>query len=156
MFALVAQAPRGMREDDRTALTVMTIISVVAGLLGLVCAILNIVAGIRNLNFRSRTLGLVALFSNIPGLVVIHCWYFTVGMAIYGLIVYFDRNVVRAFEMAAEGVPPEEILETFSTRRRFRRRRQDDDDYDRQDERPLRSVEDSREDPDENNRFRSR
>ena len=155
MFAMVSLDKRPINNDAQTPLTIMMVIMITAGLLGLTCGILNIIAGIRSLKFRGRTLALVALFSNIPGLVVIHCWYFTVGIAIYGLIVFFDKDVIRAFEMGEKGVSPEDILEEFRFRRRPRRRRYEEDE-DWEEDQPRRPAADSRDEPDDRDRFRYR
>ena len=38
-----------------------------------------------------------------------YCSVFSIGMLIYGLIIYLDRNVKRAYEMAEQGMTPDQI-----------------------------------------------
>jgi len=95
------------------------------GLMFLVCGILNAVAGVRVMAFRNRVLGLVALFSNVLVLMSCYCAITAIGMMIYGLIVLFNSEVARAFEMVSRGATPDEAI------RRYTPRYGDDrDDYD--------------------------
>jgi hypothetical protein len=131
MFAMVAMDKRGMRQNDQTTFTVMTIIFGVIGLLILAVGVLHVVAGIRCLKFRGRVLALVALFCNLVALPTGYCSIFALGMAIYGLVVMFDADVIRGFELGEQGVEPEQILIECAPRHtyRSRRRRRPEDDY---------------------------
>jgi hypothetical protein len=90
-----------------------------------IVGIFNVVAGYRVMTVRNRVLGLVALFSNILALMTGYCAVTAIGMMVYGLIVMFQPDVGRAFEMVARGATPEEAVRRFT-------RRYDDvrDDYD--------------------------
>jgi hypothetical protein len=138
LFALISldKGNRGAhaRKEDEMILTVLSVVYVVLGLMALTAGLLNLIAGIRGLKFRGRTFGLVALFSNLLCLFTVYCAPTSLGLMIYGLIVYFNRDVARAFELAADGVPPEEIRRRFDRGRdRYRDDYEDDsdDDYDR-------------------------
>jgi hypothetical protein len=86
---------------------------------------LHAIAGFRVMAFKNRVLGLVALFSNTLLLFTCYCAVTAIPMMIYGLIVLFQSEVGRAFEMVAAGSTPEEAI------RRFTRHYGDErDDYD--------------------------
>lgn len=131
MFAMMNMAPppgqQGPNSSDAAVLSAMSVVYVVLGLVVLMAAILNIVAGIRSLSFRNRTLALVALFSNVAPLFTCYCLPTSLGVMIYGLIVFFQSDVARAFQLVAEGVPAE----------RFKRGWDPEDDEDMDDERSL-------------------
>jgi hypothetical protein len=118
--------PGGPKPGDKAVLTAMSVVYLVLGLVVLTAAVLNIVAGIRSLSFRSRTLALVALFSNLAPMFTCYCIPTSLGLMIYGLIVFFQPDVARAFALVAEGVPAE----------RFKRGWRPDEDEEEDDE-PL-------------------
>lgn len=75
-------------------------------LLGLV----SIYAGIRNWSFRDRTLGIIALSTGVITAMGVWCAPTAIGLAIWGLIVFLDPSVKRAFELAREGTKPKDLL----------------------------------------------
>jgi hypothetical protein len=108
------------------------------GLMFLGCGTLNAVAGVRTMSFRNRVLGLVALFSNALIIMSCYCAITAIAVMVYGLIVLFNRDVTRAFEMVARGASAEEAI------RRYTPRYGDDrDDYDEMSD-PRRQWEDDR------------
>jgi len=78
------------------------------------CGLLNSIAGFRVMTFHNRVLGLVALFSNILVLFSCYCALTAIGMMVYGLIVLFQQDVARAFEMVASGATPEEAIDRLT------------------------------------------
>jgi hypothetical protein len=118
------------------------------GVLIAACGVLNSVAGVRIMSLKNRVLAIVALFSNVMVLMTCYCAITAIGMMVYGLIVLFNSDVARAFEMVARGATPEEAVRRFTrsygdvrddydemsdSRRQWedeRRRRRDDDDDD--------------------------
>jgi len=84
---------------------ILSAVYLVIGLPVLACGILNIVAGIRSLSLRGRTLALVALFSNLAPMFTCYCLFTCLPLMIYGLIVFFQADVAYAFAMVAQGAP---------------------------------------------------
>ena len=108
------------------------------GLMLAVCGVLNAVAGVRVMAFKNRVLGLVALFSNALILMSCYCALTAVPLMVYGLVVLFNSDVARAFEMVARGATAEEAI------RRYTPRYGDDrDDYDEMSD-PRRQWEEER------------
>jgi hypothetical protein len=89
------------------------------------CGIVNLIAGVRIVRFRGRVFGLIALFTNVLPLITCYCAPTSIAMMVYGLIVLFQPDVARAFELVAAGASPDEAVRKFT-------RRYDDvrDDYD--------------------------
>lgn len=90
--------------------SIMTATYIILGLVILACGILKIVAGARSLRYRGRTLGIIACFSSL-GMFLGGCYCLPTAIAlmVYGLVVYFNGDVARAFEMADEGYTAEQI-----------------------------------------------
>jgi hypothetical protein len=120
---LALQSQPARNSADTVIMTVVYGFYVLIGLLVLVCGILNIVAGIRCLNYRGRTLALIALFSNLAPMFTCYCMPTSLGLMIYGLIVMFQSDVAYAFAEVARGVPPEH----FKRGRRYREKEPDDE-----------------------------
>jgi hypothetical protein len=130
LFVISNDNKMGPPRGDREVLQILSAVYLVLGVLVLIAGVLNIVAGIRALNFRNRTLALVALFFNIIPLFTVYCAPTSLGVLIYGLIVFFNADVARAFKMAAEGVPADEVRAHFSGYRRHDSwDEEEDDDY---------------------------
>jgi hypothetical protein len=101
--------PGGSSGPDTTILGIMAAVYLALGLLVLATSILNIVAGIRCLKYRGRTFAIVALFSNLAALFTCYCSLLSLGVMIYGLIVFFHHDVADAFARVADGLPPERV-----------------------------------------------
>jgi hypothetical protein len=82
------------------------------GALNLTVGILNITAGVKNVKYRGRVLGIVALCSGLLTLFPCYCFPTAMMLLVYGLVVYLNPEVVRAFEMG-EGLTPAEIKAAF-------------------------------------------
>lgn len=115
LMAFVISQEKNVRAADKQALTVVTVYYLTSGLLAIVAGALNIFGGIRGLKFRSRTFLIVSLFANVLALATCYCIPTSIGVMIYGLIVIFNADVAKAFELGDQGVPPEEILRRFQS-----------------------------------------
>ncbi|MCI0458139.1 MAG: hypothetical protein L0Z62_14340 [Gemmataceae bacterium] len=119
LFGQMQQNPAfgpGARPEDLEAMR--TILPLVYGSMGtaaLIAGVLHLVAGIRNLSYRGRTLGLVALFLGLVSIGTCYCAPTTIGLTIYGLIVYFNAQSIRAFELGQQGLRAEEIRRVLAS-----------------------------------------
>jgi hypothetical protein len=116
---------------DKQSMPIIAALCFGCGAVMVVIAILNLVAGIRCLGFRSRTLALVAVFSNIPVIFTGYCAPTAIGVLIYGLIVFLNADVTEAFRMRERGLTVQEIRAALAPSRRYERVPDDDDDYER-------------------------
>jgi len=83
------------------------------GVATFIAGVIKIIAGIRNVSFKSRTLGFVGLGSSLLSLASCYCVPTALGVGIYGLIVYVNEKSAQAFQMGDSGMPPDEIIATL-------------------------------------------
>ena len=86
--------PNRQGEPD---LQIMSIIMGGMAFVALTLAILFIVTGILNFQFRARTLGITTLFLGLASMLTVYCTVTAIPLVIYGLIVYFNESVALAF-----------------------------------------------------------
>lgn len=89
------------------------------GAVVLLSGLLRVIAGSRNLNYRGRTFGIVSLAAGVVTSLTIWCAPTSLGLLIYGLIVYLNEESARAFALGAEGKRPEEIKQLLAEGRRL-------------------------------------
>lgn len=82
----------------------------------LAAAGLKVAAGVFNLKFRKKALGLTAVISSVVPMFTCYCAPTALALLIYGLIVLLNGEVAQAFEMAAQGSTPEQIRAAFQRR----------------------------------------
>jgi hypothetical protein len=111
MFGFMKMSPSGSRSGapKEGEIVLMSVIYGVLGVLVLAAGVLKIVAGIKNMKYRSRTLGIVALSSAIVSMFTCYCLPTALALAVYGLIVYLNEQSARAFQMGDQGMSPNEI-----------------------------------------------
>lgn len=114
LFSLVALSlPAGPGPDTHFLAVLFAVVSIPA----IAVSALRIFAGIYNLRFRRRKLGMTSL---VVGLILVftgYCAPTAIGLAVYGLLVYLNESVVAAFEMGDAGRSPMEINAAFPPRR---------------------------------------
>ena len=101
-----------MPEGEEEALFGFGIISAVMLFFGsaiFIAAVLRIWSGIAGFKFKRRKMAIFASVLGMTSALTMYCSVFSIGMLIYGLIIYFDRNVKRAYEMAEQGMTPDQI-----------------------------------------------
>jgi hypothetical protein len=111
-LALVYLVPH----EDFTSMRGLGIFLTILAMPAALCGVVRIVAGIFNLRFRRRGLGLVALGLGLFSLATGYCAPTAIALAVYGLIVYVNEPVIAAFEMADSGRTPAEIRAAFEPR----------------------------------------
>jgi hypothetical protein len=88
-----------------------------AGLALLAIGFVHMFAGYRNFHFHGRTLGIISMASGILTIVTMvgcYCLPTSIGLCIYGLVVYMNPSVSAAFRMREQGYSVDAILMTFS------------------------------------------
>lgn len=76
---------------------------IIAGLILAAIAILRIMAGILNLKYRSRGLGIVAMSVGLLPVLTIYCAPTAIGLMVYGLIIYLNPDSKQAFDLGNRG-----------------------------------------------------
>ena len=92
---------------------IVTGIYLVLGIAVLTAGVLKLVAGVRNLKYRGKVLGIVAMASSL--VTVFSCYWRRRHRhcSSNGLIVYLNPEVSRAFAMGDQGIPADQIKASF-------------------------------------------
>jgi hypothetical protein len=112
-FGSLSPGRSGATPPPGEMMTMMYGLYIGMGVVAFIIGVLKIVAGIRNLKYRGRTLGIVALASGAVALVTCYCFPTGLGLLIYGLIVYVNSSSGKAFELGEQGMSPSEIKQTL-------------------------------------------
>ena len=120
----------GVNQGDEGILTVLSVVYLVLGLAVFASGVLSVFGGVRALKYRGRTLVVVALCANLVPMFTCYCAPTSMGLMIYGLIVLFNADVARAFELGDQGISRDEIAYRFSGRSHRGDRDDDRDDTD--------------------------
>ena len=94
----------------------MKMVSWIYGLAGgslFLVGIIQLVAGVRNFFLRSRVFGLVALGLGVLAAFSVICAPTSLGLAIFGMVVYLSPAVTHAFQLRKDGVSRDEIMARF-------------------------------------------
>ncbi len=105
--------PQMPAEQLQVAKLVVWITYGVGGGVAIIAGILRITAGIRGLYFRSYGMGLASHFVGLLSLMTCYCLPTSLGLCIWGCIVYFNSDVKHAFKLGRNGQSPAEIETSF-------------------------------------------
>lgn len=114
--AMMAADPQLQQEgapDPEVAARMMLVLYLVMGLAGVVPGLVHLVAGGRNLFYRGRTLGIVALCMGVATFPLLLCLPTALLLAVYGLVVYLNTSSAKAFAMGEAGYSAEAVYLTF-------------------------------------------
>lgn len=113
---MARQANRNGDPGGELAANFMTAFMFILGGVMLVTALLRLYACYRNFYLQSRVLGIVSLCVGLMTVFTGYCAITAIGIAVYGLIVLFNKEVTEAFEMQAKGMPADDVIATFNAR----------------------------------------
>ena len=95
-----AQRQQNPNAPQLTKEALATILYVVYGVFSaflFLLGILDLYAGMRNYGYRSRTLGVISIVANMGSILFCWCLPFSIGLLIFGMIVYLSPEADRAF-----------------------------------------------------------
>ena len=95
-------------------LSMMVYYYIIVGGLTLLFGMFRIVAGIRNYSFRGRTLMMIALLGGLVSIGTFYCAIFTIGAAVYGMILMLHPAIKKGYELGSSGMKSEEIFAFFA------------------------------------------
>ena len=114
MYFMFQQMEEFQREPEMVTFTWgPTGYYIFAGVSCLTAAVIKTVAGIINLKYRGRVLGIVALISGFMSFPTFYCAPTAIALMIYGLIVYLNSHVALAFRMGKQGYTSRQIQGAF-------------------------------------------
>ena len=68
----------------------------------LVVGVIGLVAGFLNYGYRGRIFGIISLILNLGSILFCWCLPLSIGLLIFGLIVYLSPEAERAFQWRAD------------------------------------------------------
>ena len=108
--AILLLVPAEVQRQGGGNPAVLAGIYLTVGSVNLILGSLRLLASWRNYFFHNRGLGIVSLCVGLISTFAGCCAITSIGVAIYGLIVFFDAAVMDAFERRSQGASMEEIL----------------------------------------------
>ena len=102
-----------MQAESGPMLEIISAIAIGFGVFVLAIGILHIVAGIRVLKYRGRGLIIVTWLLGLLASITIYCAPTSIGLAIWGLIVFLNPAVKTAFKMVEDGMEKREVERQF-------------------------------------------
>ena len=101
-----------MQAESGPMLEIISAIAIGFGAFVLVIGILHIVAGIRVLKYRGRGMIMATWLLGLLASITIYCAPTSIGLAIWGLIVFLNPAVKTAFKMVEDGMEKSCLLYT--------------------------------------------
>ena len=92
------------------------VVSIVSGSLCLVAftlATMHFISAYFGFTYRYRVFGIITMILGLGSVMTCYCAPTAIGLAVYGLIIYFNPAVAKAFTMAKSGMNKSEILDQF-------------------------------------------
>jgi hypothetical protein len=143
---MMAFAPAGGGGQGGPPPELFLVIYIAMGAFFFILGGLQLFAGVKTMRFQSRIFGVVMLFMNIILLMTCYCFPTGLALMIYGLIVLFNQDATRAFDMVKRGATPEQAMSRYT--RHYDDVRSDYDDVRQRDE----DQEDDRDEDDDRRR----
>jgi hypothetical protein len=109
MSSLMESSGERVPYDD-TFITFGFVFYLAMAVVHLSVGILHLYAAALTYRFRGRKWGIAALITGLLTAIMLFCLPTALGLAVYGLVVYVNEAVIRAFEMGQRGEPPTDIL----------------------------------------------
>ena len=89
----------------------------------IVCIVMSVGAGILSFmhflaayfgfNYKHRVFGIATMILGLTTVFTFYCAPTSIGLAVYGLIIYFNPAVVKAFQLRKAGMDKQEMLAQF-------------------------------------------
>jgi hypothetical protein len=98
-----------MMEMQKVFTIVFVVVSGCGGLLG----IMHFVAAYFGFNYKYRVFGIITMILGLSSMMTFYCAPTAIGLAVYGLIIYFNPAVAKAFQLRKTGTKKQEILGHF-------------------------------------------
>ena len=79
----------------------------------LIISILHFIAAYLGFTYKGRVFGIVTMILGLGSLLSCYCAPTAIGLAVYGMIIYFNPAVSKAFALGKSGMKKQEILSHF-------------------------------------------
>ena len=108
-----SQPPGGWEPGQEQMVSLIVYSMVGMGVVILLVAIARIIAGIMGLQYRGRMFGIVINAIGLLNIITCYCLPTALAICVYSMIIYFNRDVIEAFAMKAQGHSGAEIQSYF-------------------------------------------
>jgi hypothetical protein len=108
--------PEAQAEFEAQMAGQTTILAVVAGVFAagiLILSIMHFVAAYLGFKYKRRVFGIVTLIMGLGSMFTCYCAPTAIGLAVYGMIIYFNPAVAQAFTFGNAGMSKQEIMARF-------------------------------------------
>lgn len=110
---IIPEADRAQMQAGAPPLEIIGAIAIGIGVFIFIISALNFIAGIRALRYRGRRFIIVTWFLGLIASLTMYCAPTSIGLAIWGLIVFFNPAVKSAFDMVENGMDKKEVERQF-------------------------------------------
>ena len=100
-------------EMNKQMMTVFSIVCIVLSVGAVILSILHFVAAYFGFNYKHRVFGIATMILGLTTILTFYCAPTSIGLAVYGLIIYFNPAVVKAFQLRKAGMDKQEMLAHF-------------------------------------------
>ena len=114
MPTMMPEAERAkMQAEAGPMFEIIAAIGIGLGVFVLLISAMHFIAGIRALKYRGRGFMMVTWFLGLFASITMYCAPTSIGLAIWGLIVFFNPAVKTAFKMVEDGIDKKEVERQF-------------------------------------------
>lgn len=114
-----AGGPQIPGQQQQTVQLIVGLVYGIGGGIALIAGLLRIVSGIRGLSYRGYSMGVASHFFGMLNIITCYCVPTSLGLCIWGCIVYFNPEVKYAFKMGAEGQDAAKITAEMTGRQHY-------------------------------------
>lgn len=100
-------------EMDETVMFIVSIVCIVMSAAAGILSLLHFVAAYFGFNYKHRVFGIAVMILGLSTILTFYCAPTSIGLAVYGLIIYFNPAVVKAFQLRKSGMGKQEMLAQF-------------------------------------------
>lgn len=100
-------------EVTEQMMSVVSIVCIVLSVAAGILSILHFVAAYFGFNYKHRVFGIATMILGLSTILTFYCAPTSIGLAVYGLIIYFNPAVVKAFQLRKSGMDKKEMLAHF-------------------------------------------
>ena len=79
----------------------------------LILSIMHFVAAYLGFKYRRRVFGIVSMIVGLGAMLTCYCAPTAIGLAVYGMIIYFNPAFAQAFAMGNAGMSKQDIMAKF-------------------------------------------
>jgi hypothetical protein len=100
-------------EMDAKLMSIVSIVCIVIAVGAGILSMLHLAAAYFGFNYKYRLFGIAVMILGLSTILTFYCAPTSIGLAVYGLIIYFNPAVGKAFQLRKSGMGKQEMLAQF-------------------------------------------